>query len=39
MYPPFIFVKEFLNYWRHGVDVNDDVTATNALRRVNEKMF
>ena len=26
-------------YWRHGVDVSDDVTNTKAIRRVNDKMF
>ena len=26
-------------YWRHGVDVSDDVTTTKAIRRVNDKMF
>ena len=38
MYPPFIFVKKWI-YWRHGVDVNNDVTTTKAIRRVNDKMF
>ena len=26
-------------YWRHGVDVNDGVTTTKAIRRANDKMF
>ena len=40
MYPPFIFVKkkEWI-YWRHGVDVSDDVTTSKALRRVNDMIF
>ena len=38
MYPPFISVKKWI-YWRHGVDVSDDVTTTKAIRRVNDKMF
>ena len=39
MYPPFIFVKKIMIYWRYGVDVSDDVTTTKAMRRVNDKMF
>ena len=39
MFPPFIFVKKIWIYWRHGVDVSDDVTTTKAIRRVNDKMF
>ena len=39
MYPPFIFVKNKWIYWRHGVDVSDEVTTTKAIRRVNDKMF
>ena len=31
--------KKYCIYWRHGVDVNDDVTTTKAIRRVNDKMF
>ena len=38
MYPPFIFVKKWI-YWRHGVEVSDDVTTTKAIRRDNDKMF
>ena len=38
MYPPFIFVKKWIN-WRHRVDVSDNVTTTKAIRRVNDKMF
>ena len=38
MYPPLIFVKKWI-YWRHGVDVSDDVTITKAIRRVNDKML
>ena len=36
MYPPFIFIKSNWIYWRHGVDVSDDVTTTKAIRRVND---
>ena len=39
MSPPFNFVKNLCIYWRHGVDVNDDVTTTKAIRRANDKMF
>ena len=39
MYPPFIFVKKIMDYWRHGVDVSDDVTTIKAIRRVHNKMF
>ena len=39
MYPPFIFVKNKWIYWRHCVDVSDDVTTTKATGRVNNKMF
>ena len=38
MYSPFIFVKKWI-YWRHGVDVSDDVTTTMAIRRANDKYF
>ena len=38
MYPPCFFVKKWI-YWRHCVDVSDDVTSTKAIRRVNDKMF
>ena len=40
MCPQFIFVKKWI-YWRHGVDVSDDVTTTTtkAIRRVNDNMF
>ena len=31
--------KNYWIYWRHGVDVNDDVTTTKSTRRVNNKMF
>ena len=40
MNPPFIFVKNKWFYWRHGVDVSDDITTTKAIRRVNhDKIF
>ena len=39
MYSPFIFVKNQRIYWRHGVDVSDNVTTTKAIRRINGKMF
>ena len=39
MYPPFIFVKKLWIYWRHGVDVSDDVTTTKAIKRVTDKIF
>ena len=39
MYPPSIFVKNSWIYWRHDVDISDDVTTTKAIRRVNDKMF
>ena len=39
MYPPFIFVNNKWIYWRHGVDIGDDVITTKAKRRVNVKMF
>ena len=40
MYPPVFFRKKNKwIYWRHCVDVSDDVTTTNAVRRVNDKMF
>ena len=40
MYLPFIFItKKKSIYWRQGGDVSDDVTTTNAIRRVNDKMF
>ena len=26
-------------YWRHSVNVCDDVTTTKAIRRVNDKIF
>ena len=38
MYPPFIIVKKKRIYWRHGVDVSDDVTTTKAIRCVNDKI-
>ena len=38
MYLPFIFVKKWI-YWRHGVDVSDDVTTAKAIIRVNDMMF
>ena len=31
--------KKHWIFWRHNVDVSDDVTTTNAIRRVNDKMF
>ena len=39
MSPPFIFVKKLWIYWRHSVDVIDDVTTTKAIRRVNVRFF
>ena len=39
MYPRFILVKKNEFYWRHGVDLSDDVTTTKAIRRVNDEMF
>ena len=39
MYLPLIFVKNKWIYWRHGVDVSDDVTTTKAIRRITDKMF
>ena len=30
------FPKKWI-YWRHGVDVGDEVTTTKAIRRVNGK--
>ena len=34
-----IFVKNNGIYWPHGVDISDDVNTTEAIRRVNDKMF
>ena len=31
--------KKYRIYWRHGVDVSDDVTSTKVIRRVKDKMF
>ena len=39
MCPPFIFIKKYWIYWRHGVDVSDNVTTTKAIRHDNDKMF
>ena len=39
MYPPLTFVKNKWIYWRHGFEASDDGTTTNAIRRVNDKMF
>ena len=36
---PFIFIKNKWIYWRHCVDVSNDVTATKAIRRVNDKLI
>ena len=38
MYPPFIFVKK-INIFIGVICVSDDVTATKAIKRVNDKMF
>ena len=39
MYPSFISVENNRFYWRHSVDVSDDVTTTKAVKRVTDKMF
>ena len=34
-----LFSKKIRIYWRHGIDVSDDVTTTKVIGRGNDKTF